>query len=60
MDSELSASSDEEDCATMVGARTSVDLEDSSDHETPKQLDTPSSGVAELEGVPVRVCSSSN
>ena len=38
----LSALSEEADCAAVVGAETSVDLEASSDHETPKEPDAPS------------------
>ena len=41
--SELSALLDKADCAAVVGAGTSVDLEASSDHETPKEPDAPSS-----------------
>ena len=40
MGTELSASLDEADCATIAGAGTSVDPEASYDHETPKDLDT--------------------
>ena len=59
MDSELSALSDEADYAVVVGAGTSADPEASSDHETPKELDAPSSLVVDPEGVPVSVLSSS-
>ena len=59
MDSELSASSDEADCAVVAGAVTE-DLEVSSDHETPKEPDAPSSLVAEPKGVPISVRSSSD
>ena len=59
MESELSASSDVEECAAVAGAGTSVDPEASSDHETPKEPDTPSC-VADPEGVPVSMCSSSD
>ena len=55
MDSELSSSSDEVDCTAVAGAETLVDLEASSDHETPKEPDAPSSLVADPEGVPVSV-----
>ena len=55
MDSELSASSDEADSAAVAGAGTSADPEASSNHETPKELQAPSSLVADPEGVPV-VC----
>ena len=44
----------------MAGAGTSADLEGSSDHETPKEPDTPSSCVADLEGVSVSVRSLSD
>ena len=44
----------------MAGAGTSADPEASSDHVTTKELDAPSSFVAEPEGVPVSVRSSSN
>ena len=60
MDSKLSASSDEADAATVVGAGTSAKPEASSDHETPKEPDAPSSLVADPEGVPVSMCSSSD
>ena len=60
MESELSASSDEADATAVAGAGTSVDPEASSDHDTPKEPDAPSSFVAEPEGVPVSVSSSSN
>ena len=60
VESELSASSDEADCADVGGAGTSADPEASSDNETPKEPDSPSSGVADLEGVFVSVRSSSN
>ena len=56
--SELSALLDKADCAAVVGAGTSVDLEASSDHETPKEPDTHSSCVADPEGVLVSVRSS--
>ena len=44
----------------VAGAGTSVDLEASSDHETPKEQDAPSSLVDDLEGVPISVRSSSD
>ena len=55
MDSKLSASSDEADAAAVAGVGTSANLEASSDHETPKDPDTPSSLVADPEGVPISV-----
>ena len=60
MDSELSASSDEADALALVGAGTSAKSEASSDHDTPKEQDAPSSFVADPEGVPVSVRSSSD
>ena len=60
MDSELSTSSDETDCAVVAGAGTLADPEASSDHETPKEPDVPSSLVADPKGVPVSVRSSSD
>ena len=60
VESELSASSDEANCAAVVGAGTSADLEASSDHETPKEPGAPSSCVTDLEGVLVNVRSSSD
>ena len=60
MDSELSASSDEADTATMAGAGTSADPEASSDHNTPNEPNTPSSFFADPEGVLVIVRSSSD
>ena len=57
---ELSASSDESDIAAVAGAGTSAEPEASSDHETPKDPDAPSSLVADPEGVPVSVRSSSD
>ena len=59
VDSELSASSVEADCAAVAGAGTSVDPAASSDHETSKEPDVPYSGVADPEVVPVSVHSSS-
>ena len=44
----------------MADAGNSKDPEASSDHETPKEPDAPSSFVADPEGVPVSVCSSSD
>ena len=55
VDSELSASSDEADAAAVAGAGTSEDLEASSDDDTPKEPDAPSSFVADPEGVQVSV-----
>ena len=55
MDSELSTSSDEADAAAVAGVGTSAEPEASSDHETPKEPDAPSSFVADPEGVPVSV-----
>ena len=43
VDSELSALSDEADYAVVASAGTLADSEASSDHETPKEPDTPSS-----------------
>ena len=60
MESELLASSEKADAAAVTGAGTSVELEASSDHETPKEPDAPSSLVADPKGVPVSVCSSSD
>ena len=60
VDSELPASSDEADVAAVAGAGTSAEPEASSDQETPKEPDAPSSFVADLEGVPVSVSSSSD
>ena len=60
MDSELSTSSDEADAAAVAGAGTLAEPEASSDHETPKEPDAPSSLVADPEGVPVSVRSSSD
>ena len=44
----------------MAGAGTSAEPEASSDHDTPKEPDTPSTFVADPEGLPVSVYSSSN
>ena len=58
MDSKLSASSDEADAATVVGAGTSAKPEASSDHETPKEPYALSSLLADPKGVPVSMRSS--
>ena len=60
MDSELSASSDEADAAEVAGAGTSAETEASSNHDTLKEPNTPSSFVADPEGVAVNVRSSSD
>ena len=60
VESELSASSDEADAAAVAGAGTSADPEASSDQDAPKEPDAPSSIVADPEGVPVSVRSSSD
>ena len=60
VESELSASSDEADAAAVAGVGTSADPEASSDQDTPKEPDAPSSFVADPEGVPVSVRSSSD
>ena len=60
VESELSASSDEADAAAVAGAGTSADPEASSDQNAPKEPDAPSSIVANPEGVPVSVRSSSD
>ena len=60
MDSELPASSDEADAAAVAGAGSSADTEASSEHDTHKDQDDPSSFVAYPEGVPVSVRSSSD
>ena len=60
VESESSASSDEADAVAVAGAGTSAELEASSDHDTLKEPDAPSSFVADLEGVPVSVRSSSD
>ena len=59
MDSELSASSYEADATAVAGAGTSAEPEASSDHDTSKEPDAPSSFVADPEGVPVSLHSSS-
>ena len=60
VESELSSSLDEADAAAVAGAGTSVDPEASSDQDTPKEPGAPSSFVADPEGVPVSVRSSSD
>ena len=60
MDSELLASSDEADAAAVASAGTSTEPEASSDHDTPKETDAPSFVVADPEGVPASVRSSSD
>ena len=60
MDSELSDSSDEVDAAAVAGAGTSAEPEASSDHDTLKEPDALSSFVADPEGVPISVRSSSD
>ena len=60
MDSKLSALSDEEDSVGVAGAGTTTDTEGFSNHETPKELQAPSSLVADPEGVSVSVRSSSD
>ena len=60
VESELSASSDEADSAAVAGAGTSAEPEASSDQDTPKEPDAPSSFLADPEGVPVSVRSSSD
>ena len=60
VDSKLTASSDEADTAAGAGAGTSADPEASSNHDTPEEPDAPSSFVADPEGVPVSVRSSSD
>ena len=60
VESELSASSGEADAAAVAGAGTSAEPEASSDQDTPKEPDAPSSFVADPEGVPVSVRSSSD
>ena len=57
---ELSATSDEADAAARAGAGTSAEPEASLDQDTPKEPDAPSSFVADPEGVPVNVRSSSD
>ena len=60
VESELLASSDEADTAAMEGVGTSAKPEASSDHDTPKEPYAPFSVVADPEGVPVSVGSSSD
>ena len=60
VESELSASSDEADAAAVAGAGTSAEPEASSDHDTPKEPNAPSSFLADLEGVPFSLRSSSD
>ena len=60
VESELSASSDEADAAAVAGAGTSAEPEASSYHDTLKEPDAPSSFVADPEGVPISVRSSSD
>ena len=55
VESELSASSDEADAAAVAGAGTSVESEASSDQDTPKEPNAPSSFVADPDGVPISV-----
>ena len=56
----MSWSTDEADAPAVAGAGTSAEPEASSNHGTPKDPDTPSSFVADPEGVPVSVHSSSD
>ena len=60
MDYELSALSDEADAAAVADAGTSTEPEASLDYDTPKEPDAPSLFVADPEGVPVSVRSSSD
>ena len=60
VESELSASSDEADAAAVAGAGTSSEPKASSDHDTPREPDSPSSFVANSEGMLVSVRSSSD
>ena len=60
VESELSASSDKADAAAVAGAGTLADPEASSDQDAPKEPDALSSFVADPEGVPVSVRSSSD
>ena len=60
MKSELLALSDEADCESVAGAGTSTHSEASSGHETPTEPDASSSCVADPEGVPVSMRSSSD
>ena len=56
----MSWSTDEADAPAVAGAGTSAEPEASSDHDTPKEPEAPSSFVADPEGVPVSVRSSSD
>ena len=60
VESELSVSSNEANAAAAVGAGTSAEPEASSDQDTPKEPDAPSSFLADPEGVPVSVRFSSD
>ena len=60
VESELSASLDEADAAAVAGEGTSAEPEASSDQETPKEPDNPSSMVADPEGMPISVRSFSD
>ena len=60
VDSELSASSDEGDAAAVAGETTTADPEASFVHETPKEPAALSSLVADPEGLPISVRSSSD
>ena len=57
VESGLSASLDETNSATVAGAGTFADPEASSNHETPKETDVPSSCVSDPEGVLVSMYS---
>ena len=59
MEVELSASLYEAEYVAVAGVGTSANPEAFSDQETPTKPDSPSSGVADPEGVPVTVSSSS-
>ena len=48
------------DAVAVAGAGTSSDAEASSDHDTPKEPDAPSSFMVDPEGVPLSVRSSSD
>ena len=54
------ASSDEAEAAAVAVVEASVEPEDSSDHDTPKEPNAPSLFVADPEGVPPSVRSSSD
>ena len=60
VESGLSASLGETECAAVVGEETTTYPEASSDHETPKEPDAPSSCVPDPKGVSVSVLSSLN